>query len=526
VSLKVTSTTTTTLTTLDVSPVNPTIMAGTNQAFHAQGTYSDNSTADITTQVAWTSSDQTVATIDSAGLAKALNAGTSTIGATLNSVTGSTVLTVTPQVSGCVHSNPQVAVNSTAPSGPAGRTETYTVTVTNLDSTDCAAAKFLVSATPVDPSPLTGWTINSDMPSVTLAPGATGTISLQITSPPNLNNSSWPLSVTVANWPIFTFASTATIQYVTAPDFAISLSAGTVRIDQGSSATVTVNLLRSGGYNCTVALSAAGFGTGASGSFNPAAISSGTSTLTLSATTSAAPGTYALTITGTSGALTHSVPLTLTVKVVTPVLQAINVTPANFSTVVGSSVQYHATGIYSNSTTQDLTSQATWASTSTAVASVNSSGLVNALAAGTSTISATFNAIKGSTLLTVNTSGGGEGGGGCTQSNPGVTITPAVSQPGVPGRVERYTVTVTNKDSGCPAATFLLTTNNPPPPAGFSAILTSLQMTLLPGQQGTATLQVISPTSAASGNYVVTVTVLNSPAYSYRTNATATYVVF
>jgi hypothetical protein len=86
--------------------------------------------------------------------------------------------------------------------------------------------------------------------------------------------------------------------------------------------------------------------------------------------------------------------------------------------------------------------------------------------------------------------------------------------------------TVTNKDSGCPAATFLLTTNNTPPPAGFSAVLTSLQMTLSPGQQGTATLQVISPGSAASGNYVITVTVLNSPSYSFRTNATATYVVF
>ena len=50
-------------------------------------------------------------------------------------------------------------------------------------------------------------------------------------------------------------------------------------------------------------------------------------------------------------------------------------------------------------------------------------------------------------------------------------------------------------------------------------------MTLLPGQQGTTTLQVISPSPLASGNYVVTVTVLNSSAFSYRKSATATYVV-
>lgn len=526
VTLTVTSTSTATLNQIDLTPATPSIMEGNNQAFHATGTYSDNSTQDITNQVSWSSSDQTVATIDSSGLASALKAGTTTIGAALGLVNGSTLLTVTPHVTGCVRSNPQVVVTPTQASGPAGRTETYTVEVKNLDSTDCAASKFLVSATPVAPSPANGWTITSQLPSVTLAPGETGTDTLMITSPANLDNGTWPLSVAVANWPIYTYASTATIQYITAPDFALSVSPGTVSVNQGSSTSVTVSMLSSGGFNGAVQLSVSGFGTGSSGSFNPATISSGTSTLTLSASGSAAPGTYNLVISGVSGSTTHTVPLSLTVKVVVPVLQSITVTPANFSATIGNAIQYRATGNYSNSSTQDLTNLATWASSSTAVASVNATGLVNALTAGTSTISATYSAIKGSTGLTVNSPGGGGGGGGCTLANPSVTITPATSAPGPAGRLERFTITVRNMDSSaCSAATYLLTTNNTPPPPGFSAILTSLQMVLLPGQQQTATLQVISPSTATTGNYVVTVTVLNNPSFSYRTNATATYVV-
>src|SRR5262249_42766286 len=66
----------------------------------AIGTYSDGSTADITTVVTWSSSSTGVATIsntgNSPGLASAVAAGTTTIGAldTNSGVTSSTTLTV------------------------------------------------------------------------------------------------------------------------------------------------------------------------------------------------------------------------------------------------------------------------------------------------------------------------------------------------------------------------------------------------------------------------------------------------
>ena len=86
--------TTATLTSITVTPSNPTISLGSSQLFAAQGTFTDSSVVNITVQVAWTSSDVTVATIKSNGLASSASTGTTTIKAALNGVSGTTVLTV------------------------------------------------------------------------------------------------------------------------------------------------------------------------------------------------------------------------------------------------------------------------------------------------------------------------------------------------------------------------------------------------------------------------------------------------
>ena len=81
-----------------VTPADPAIPEGEVQPFTATGTYSDNSTQDLTSQVTWASATTSVATIASDGLASGLAAGTTTVSATLGDVSGSTVLTVTPAV--------------------------------------------------------------------------------------------------------------------------------------------------------------------------------------------------------------------------------------------------------------------------------------------------------------------------------------------------------------------------------------------------------------------------------------------
>ena len=82
-------------------------------------------------------------------------------------------------------------------------------------------------------------------------------------------------------------------------------------------------------------------------------------------------------------------------------LNSISVQGASASIASGATDQFSATGQYSNGTTQNLTTQVTWTSSNTAVATIDSAGLATAVAAGTTTISASLNGATGSTQLSV-----------------------------------------------------------------------------------------------------------------------------
>ena len=84
------------------------------------------------------------------------------------------------------------------------------------------------------------------------------------------------------------------------------------------------------------------------------------------------------------GGITGSTVLTVTAAT----LQSIAVTPTNPTIAKGTTQQFAATGTYSDMSTQDLTTQVTWASDTTGVATISSGGLATAVAAGTSNISA------------------------------------------------------------------------------------------------------------------------------------------
>jgi hypothetical protein len=77
-----------------VAPANPKVIAGSTQKFSANGLYADGSTKDITASVAWSSSNVTVSTVKSSGLATAVAHGSSNIIATLSGISGHTVITV------------------------------------------------------------------------------------------------------------------------------------------------------------------------------------------------------------------------------------------------------------------------------------------------------------------------------------------------------------------------------------------------------------------------------------------------
>ena len=109
------------------------------------------------------------------------------------------------------------------------------------------------------------------------------------------------------------------------------------------------------------------------------------------------------TIQATSGSVTGST--TLTVTTAAPVLKSLAVTPANSSASVGTSVQFKASGTYSDGSTKDITSSVSWSSSNTFVATINStSGLATARGQGTTTIQAASGTISGTTSLTVTAS--------------------------------------------------------------------------------------------------------------------------
>jgi hypothetical protein len=71
---------------ITVTPATAQIIVGGKQQYTATGTYSDDTTEDITAEVLWASSASSIATIDSFGLATGIAEGTAAITAELSGV--------------------------------------------------------------------------------------------------------------------------------------------------------------------------------------------------------------------------------------------------------------------------------------------------------------------------------------------------------------------------------------------------------------------------------------------------------
>ena len=111
------------------------------------------------------------------------------------------------------------------------------------------------------------------------------------------------------------------------PSFTLAPTTGSASVTQGGNTTDTINVTDLGGFTGSVNLSASGLPSGVTATFgtNPA---TGSSLLTLAASSSATTGNFPITITGSSGSLTASTLITLTVSPgAPPVSRAILATP-------------------------------------------------------------------------------------------------------------------------------------------------------------------------------------------------------
>jgi len=99
-----------------------------------------------------------------------------------------------------------------------------------------------------------------------------------------------------------------------------------------------------------------------------------------------------------------------------PMLVSISVTPLGASIPPQTTLQFRATGTYSDRSTQDITAGATWRATG--AATINSAGLATGVSPGDATITAAQDATSGTASLTI--------------TNPIVSIVVTPSSPSVP----------------------------------------------------------------------------------------------
>ncbi|MFO1055093.1 MAG: Ig-like domain-containing protein [Planctomycetota bacterium] len=350
-----------TLVSIDVTPSLPTVAAGYAQQFTATGTYSDNTTQDLTTVVTWTSSNPAVATISNAsgseGLASTLAANVTFITATdpTTNIAGATTLTVSTAVL------VSVSVTPPLPHVALGYTQQFTATGTFSDNTTADLTDIVTwSSTNASVASVSN-TAGSEGLATSLAVGFT-----DVTATEPLSNIAGGTRFTVDAAALLSIEVTPTAPSVALGYTQQFTATGTFSDNTTQDLTTTVTWSSSAQAIATIANA---------GGSEGLATSVGIGSTTIQA---AAPGTTI------SGATTFSV--------TQAVLVSLAVTPSASSVALGYTQQFTATGTFSDSTTQDLTTTVTWSSSNPAAVAISngagSEGLATTIAAGTVGITA------------------------------------------------------------------------------------------------------------------------------------------
>jgi 6-phosphogluconolactonase (cycloisomerase 2 family) len=433
-----------TLTSISVTPANLTLHVGATRQFVATGGFSDGSQQDITASVTWSSAAATVASINnvsgSNGIATGVAAGSTTITAASGTLSGSTTLNVTSVTLVAI------GVTPAAPTIAQGTTQQFTATGVYSDNTTQNLTN-LVSWHAVNPAVAS---ITTALGSGGLATGV-GPGTTQITASLGGVIGSTNLTVTAAVLvSIAVTPANASIAKGTTQQFTAT---GTYSDNLTQDLTATVTWAPTASAIATVSNTAGSIGK------------------------ATALGLGTVTITATLGGVTGSAMLTVTPAV----LVSIAVTPTNASIANSTTQQLTATGTYSDSSTQNLTTQVAWAPTTGAVATISnaagSQGLALALNPGSVTVTATLGTTVGTTGLTVT--------GAALVS---IAVTPATATIRI-GATQQYTATGTYADMTTQVITTLVTWN--------SATLATATISNAAGSNGLAT-------GAAQGTTLIT----------------------
>ncbi len=203
-------------------------------------------------------------------------------------------------------------------------------------------------------------------------------------------------------------------------------------------------------------------------------------------------------------------------------LTAIAASPTTVSLSVGATEQFKATGTFSDGSSQDVTASATWTDASAKVAKITASGMATALAAGSTTITATMGGISGNASITVSAP---------AKTLTAIAVTPATASI-VAGATQQFTATATYSDSSTADVTSSAawTSSNAATakisPAGLATALAAGSATIsavLNGVTGSAPLTVSAPPITVSSVTVTPATASIAATTTQQFTATATY---
>ncbi len=467
------------------TPAAPSLANGTSVQLYATGVYNNNSTQDLTTQVSWSStSDATVSNSSgSQGLVTASAVGSATVTATLGTVSGNALVSITPAVLASIAISP-----TTVTSWPQGTTQQFTATGT---FTDGSTQNITTTVT---------WSVSSTAATI-VASGATGGLATGVSQGPVIVSASAPGVPT---------ASTQTLTVGPAALVSVSISPANASIALGTNETFTAtgNYTDGSTQNLTSAVT---------WSAAPDPTGGATFPVNSSIATATAEGVVTITATPTSGPA-GTTALTITA----PVLMSIAVTPAAAKIYQGGTQQFTATGTFSDNSTQDLTSTVTWGTSNGAVATISTSGATAGLTSGVGGggpigISATFGSI-------VSTTTGGDGAltvvgitsiavtpatptvylGDATPSNPYGSTNNTAQFIATVNYADSSNAVVTTSANWSSATTTVATISNTTGTQGLATVLTAGTSTIMASYAGASGTTVLTVSPALLESIAVT----------------------
>ena len=188
-----------------------------------------------------------------------------------------------------------------------------------------------------------------------------------------------------------------------------------------------------------------------------------------------------------------------TFAVTAPTLVSIAVTPYSPSVAKGLTEQFAATGTYTDTSTQNITSSVTWISGTPSVATISSAGLATALTVGSTNISASLGTVSSTVdVFTV-----------LTPTLVSIAVTPSAPSV-VSGNTQQFTATGTYNDTSTQNITATVTWTSGAPSvatissAGLATTLTAGSTLITAagsgGFSGSTTLTVTAPVRNYSGS--------------------------